>query len=158
MRLLTGYDTAIGEWVAERIPHVGSAQGLGPYVAVGVQDDNGNIIAGCVYHNYIPAYGTCDISFAAASPRWAKRGIIKQLLAVPFEQYGCHRVTFLTPADNQRAIRTMALLGATKEGAHVGAFGPKKNALSFRLLRKDYNRLFVRKPHGQEIASPAARA
>jgi RimJ/RimL family protein N-acetyltransferase len=148
MQLLAGYDAAIGEWVAERIPHIGSAAGLGPFVAVGVQDAKGSIIAGCIYHNYIPAYGTCDITFAAATPAWARRGVIKQLLEIPFEQYGCHRVTFLTPADNARAIRVMGMLGATKEGAHVGAFGPRKNALSFRLLRKDYNRLFVRQRNG----------
>ena len=144
MNLLAGYDAAIGEWVAERIPHIKDVRALGPFVAIGVQDSAGSIIAGCVFHNYIPAYGTCDITFSAATPAWARRGIIKQLLAVPFEQYGCHRVTFLVPADAERTIRTMRMLGATKEGAHVGAFGPKRNALSFRLLRRDYNRLFVR--------------
>lgn len=145
MILAAGYDHLVGEWVAGQIPHLGSADALGPFVALGVQSDEGELLAGCVFHHYVPAYGTCEITFAAVSPRWATRSIIKRILAVPFEQYGCHRVTAVTPASNARAVKLLQGLGFTKEGAHVAAFGPKVNAFSFRMLRRDYRRLFVRK-------------
>jgi RimJ/RimL family protein N-acetyltransferase len=145
MQILAGYDRAVGEWVAEQIPHIGSVDGLGPFVALGVQSDEGALLAGCVFHGYVPAYGTCELTFAAATPRWATRSVVRQLLAIPFEQYGCHRVTCVTPTTNARAARLLTGLGFVKEGAHVGAFGPRINAFSFRLLRRDYKRLFVRK-------------
>ena len=148
MRVVGGADQAIGKWVAERIPHVGDIAALGQFAALGVVDGRGEIVAGCVYHNYVPAYGTCDITFATASPRWATRTNILALLGVPFEQYGCQRVTCVTPAANNAAVRFLTGLGFVKEGAHVGAFGHGQTALSFRLLRHNFNALCKRYKHG----------
>lgn len=109
MRLV--FDGPLIEWAAARIPHAGN---FGPAVAIGVATDR--LIAVCVYHNDIPDYGTCEISMAADSPRWAQRGIIRALLSVPFEQYGRNLVQTVTPAKNTRAIRFNQGIGMTIEG------------------------------------------
>lgn len=150
MQVVGGADRVIGQWVAERIPHVAHVDALGKFAALAVVDDAGEIVAGCVYHNYVPAYGVCDITFAADTPRWATRQNIATMLGVPFLQYGCQRVTCVTPAANKAAIRFLTGLGFVKEGAHVGAFGHGQTALSFRLLRHNYNQLMKRYGHGQE--------
>ena len=58
-----GQDVAVGDWVHERIPHAE----FGPYVAIGLAEDN-TLIAGVVYHNYVPRYGNIEISMAATTP------------------------------------------------------------------------------------------
>lgn len=158
--LVHGADTDVMRWVAERIEHIDAAEALpfGPFRAIGVVVDRA-LVAGCVYHNFVPRYGTCEISFAAESPRWATRGTIRALLSVPFLQWGCHRVQMVTSLANERAIRLIRGIGFTREGTHAHAFGPGKHAVSFRLLRRDFDRLFMRRhQHGQERGQSASAA
>ncbi|HAM49001.1 MAG TPA: hypothetical protein DCO73_14805, partial [Alphaproteobacteria bacterium] len=60
--LLFGLDQAVSEWVAERIPHM-YGQRFGPCAAIGVVS-NGKMLAGVVYHDYQPEYGTIQLSMA----------------------------------------------------------------------------------------------
>ena len=46
-----GYDQQVARFVADLIPHC--RRGFGPNVAaMGVIEDNGNLIAGIVWHNF----------------------------------------------------------------------------------------------------------
>lgn len=144
MRLVFGQDQAVGAWVVSRIPHVEDVRTLGPFAAIGVADDE-KLMAGCVFHNYAPAYGNCEISFAADTARWATRGTIRALLSVPFQQYGCRRVSLVTPHDNERAQRFIRGIGFVREGCARDFFAPKRHAVLFGLLRREFDRLFTRK-------------
>jgi RimJ/RimL family protein N-acetyltransferase len=140
MRLVFGHDADIAEWTASRIPHVGDADTFGPMAAVGVADDE-HIVAGCVYHNYRAEYGICEISFAAATPKWATRGIIRALLSVPFEQYECRRVTLMIPHDEPRTKRFCGGIGFVREGCVRELFGPRRHGEIYGMTRRDYDRL-----------------
>ena len=141
MRMVTGPKEAIGAWVAARIPHIESAADFGAYEAVGVQDADGRMVAGCIYHNYLRRYANCEISFAADTPRFATRGVIRGLLSVPFGQYACRRVTLLVPIGATRTIRFVSGIGFVREGCIRDMYDTKKHGLVYGMTVRDYDRL-----------------
>lgn len=140
MRLVHGDDAAVAEWVAARIPHVGTVQALGPHVAIGVANDNG-MVAGCVYHNYIAAYQACEISFAASTPKFATREVIRGLLSVPYEQFGCRTVTLLVPHTSKRVHRFVGGIGFKRRGCMPEFFAPGVHCEVFSMTRQNYVQL-----------------
>lgn len=144
-KLVFGQDAAVAEWVARRIPHVGSADALGPLAAIGVARGD-ELIAGIVYHNYLAPYAVGEMTFAAASPRWATRGVIRALLHVPFAQYGWRRLSAVTRHDNEPARRLLRGLGFKQEGTVREMFGssPKAHGVVFGMLAREYRALMER--------------
>lgn len=92
MRLIR--DDAVAGWVAAHIP--GCSRGFGECRAIGV--GNPDLIAGLVYHNWCPEYGTIEISGAATDRRWMTRPVIHGLLEYPFSF--CQMVFSQTDTDN----------------------------------------------------------
>lgn len=143
MILVSGHDVAVAAWAVEQIPHVRDVEALGPFAAMGVADGEG-LLAACVYHRWVPEYGTCEITFAARSARWATRGLIRGLLAVPFDQYGCYSVVCVVPHDHARAEKFVKGIGFVREGCRRHGFGPKRHALIYGMTKPEYERLFRR--------------
>lgn len=143
MQLVFGHDAAVADWVAERIAHVGSGAAFGPLSAIGVARD-GQMIAGIVYHGHMAAYRTGEISFAADTPRWATRGVVRALLHVPFVQYGYRRLSAVTRHDNEPAARLLTGLGFKREGTAREFFAPKSHGVIFGMLAKEYAALMKR--------------
>jgi RimJ/RimL family protein N-acetyltransferase len=141
VKLVVGQDEALGRWAVSRIPHVGSVQALGEFAALGVADDE-RLLAVCIYHRWVPEYASCELTFAADSPRWATRGMVRGILAVPFVQYQCQRVAAVIPHDNTRAERMVKGFGFKREGCARRGFGGKRHALIYGLLRSEYDRMF----------------
>lgn len=143
MQLICGQDAAVAEWVRARIPHMAGG-GFGPCVAIGVADEAGALVAGAVYHGYtaLPGGGDIQMSMAADSAGWARRGVIRGLLHYPFEQAGCHRVTTITPFCNARALRINKGLGFEQEGRIRRGYGDD-DAIIMGLMREDANRWLV---------------
>lgn len=74
------------------------------------------VIAGIIYHNFIPEFKNIEMSMVATSPRWATKNVIKQLLSYPFNQLNCQRITTCIASRNQRAIKLNQGLGFKHEG------------------------------------------
>lgn len=139
----------VADWVARRLPYFGSITGFGEFTAIGIEQD-GEAIAGVVYHHFRPGqYGhDIQLSMAADSPEWARRGIIRALLRYPFVQLGCVRITTLTAKSNDRALRFNEGLGFKYEGAlRKGADG-RDDLIVRGLLREDAERWLA--PHGKK--------
>lgn len=136
MNLIYGYDEVVAEWVAERIPHVG-ASGFGLCSAIGIATDTA-LIGGMVYHDYQEEFGTIQLSIATTSPMWARKEIIRDLLAYPFFQLDCFKVWAAVPADNEPAIKTNIHAGFTKEAVLAHQFGRKRHAVICRMLKTDF--------------------
>jgi RimJ/RimL family protein N-acetyltransferase len=139
VNLVFGQDARVAAFVVQRVPHMDRPQA---FQAIGVADPDGALVAGCIYHNYIPAYAGLEISFAASSPRWAQRGVCRALLAYPFQQLGCRRVTTVIPSDNARAIRFNLGIGFVREGTLRHFYAPKRHAVVCGFLAADFARLF----------------
>lgn len=150
MILICGQDDRIAAWTAARIPHMAGGD-FGPCVAIGVAGDDGVLIAGVVYHNYRPwpGGGDMEMSIAATSPLWCRRGVLRALFQYPFVQAGCHRVTACTGAGNAAAIKLNSGLGFRPEGRMRKGFGTE-DAIIMGLLREDARRWLGDRDDGQE--------
>ena len=133
-RLLFGFDPGVAAWVCERIPHV---RDFGPCAAIGVMT-GGRLVAGVVYHDYQPDFGSVQLSMAADSSTWARRELIAGLLHYPFEQLGCWSVFTLTPEDNKKAVKVNEHIGFKKKTILPHAFGKKRHAVFCQMLKPDY--------------------
>lgn len=120
------------------IPHMDVPR---EYAAIGVAR-NGEVIAGVIYHNFIPDYRGIEISMAATSPRWATRENIKALLAYPFEQLGCRWVMTCTPHTNERALKFNKGIGFVQRGVLPDFYDHKRHAVLMTMPARTYAKLF----------------
>ena len=123
-------------WAARQLPHVG-AHGFGPCRAIAIVNGD-RPLGAIIYHDYQAHLGTVQISMATTSPLWAQPQTIRDLLAIPFDQYRVNKVWTCIPADNERAIRFNAGIGMVREAVLRSQFGPKRNAVVFGMLAKEY--------------------
>jgi len=133
MNLIFGCDAAIAEWVGERIPH---AEPFVDCVGIGVADGN-ELLAGVVFSDWSALHKTLQLSMAADSPRWAKRGVVYALLSYAFDQAGAQKLWTATPISNARALKFNLGVGFTKEAVLGHHFG-KEHAVICRMYRKDF--------------------
>lgn len=153
MNLVHGHDSDVAAWVASHIPSL-RGEAFGPCAAIGVTDDQGNPVAGVVFHDYQKNFATMQISMAATSPRWASRSTIRALLAYPFLQIGINKVWTATAHTNARALKFQKGIGMTQEGVMRHQFGPKIHAVMHGLTRTEYERRYFPKDteNGQKLS------
>jgi RimJ/RimL family protein N-acetyltransferase len=172
---LFGFDEQLARWACDRIPWADYQPTM---KAVGIADGDteaSKLLAVCVYHSYIPTktidgkpwFGLCEISFAAASPKWATRSAISFLLGIPFLQYNCRKVVTIIPSTNKRALRFNEGIGLKPEGTLRHHFAKGVHACIHGILRSEYDARWKhphrRRPsgsqaHGQIDAASAASA
>jgi RimJ/RimL family protein N-acetyltransferase len=130
MRLVCDRQDELLEWAKKRMPLLNIEGGA---AAIGVED--GEIIAVAVFDRY--RGHDIEISFAADSPRWARRGVIRGILHYPFVQLGCVRLTTITAENNTRARRLDEGLGFVLEGVHPNGLAPGVTAVSYGMQRSE---------------------
>jgi len=175
--LLFGFDKELVAWACERIPWMSPSDAMR---AVGVADGktaDAKLLAVAVYHNYIAPkkvggetwYNTVEMSFVAASPRFATRRTIINLLKIPFDQFKVDHVLVAIPSINKRAIRFVTGIGFTPRGTlsrfysksvHACVFGLHRNTFKARdFLKKEKRPAKSRpRPDGQEHTVSTASA
>jgi RimJ/RimL family protein N-acetyltransferase len=100
----------VADFVARMIPHV--RHGFGNCTAIGVVNDDDELIAGVVYHHHSPEDGTIAMSGAALSGfQWLTRGMLRVMYEYPFLQLRCQMVIMNVPASNRRLLRQLAAGG-----------------------------------------------
>lgn len=142
MKLVLGQDEAVAGWVARKLGY--GDDFFGPCRSIAVVGPNDEPLAGIVFSGYRKHFKSIELSIAAESPRWATRGIIHAILAFPFHQWGCERVSLTTGLRNKRATKLAVGLGFTREGVARKAFGDD-HAVVLSMLRPEFERLFQRK-------------
>ena len=150
MRLVLGEDVAVADWVARRIAHVGEGTAFGPCAAIGVAGADGRPLGGVVFSNWQPACRSIEASFASATPRWLTRRILGAILAYPFDQLGCGRLTAGTPPRAKAARRFLDAFGFKREGLVRKGFGDDDAVIS-GLLKREWEASRWRLPH---LAAP----
>jgi RimJ/RimL family protein N-acetyltransferase len=156
MRLLFGHDRELARWAAARIPHMGADADFGPCAALGVVGEDGRLLGAVVFSSYYPRYRSIEISFAAASPRWLTLRLVRQILAYPFTQLDCIRVTAVTPKRERRARRFIEDFGFKREGLVRKGFGGD-DAVVYGLLKAEWLRSRWNQ-HGQIRPDPSGPA
>jgi RimJ/RimL family protein N-acetyltransferase len=136
MRLVLDESPEVAAWVAARIPQMSGAEDFGPCRAIGVVTERHEPLGGVVFHNYQAGFRNIEVSFAADGRRWLTRNLIKGILAYPFEQLGCQRVTTLTPKRNREARKFLDTFGFKREGVVRRGFGNDDMIVSGLLKRE----------------------
>ena len=148
--LIYGRDKEIAEWVSRRAPHADG--GFEKYVAIGIEE-NGEIIAGCVYNDY-RGYAM-HVSIASTTPRWATRGNLYALFAYPFLQLNVKRLTAYTGLSMASVRTFLVRLGFVQEGVIREGF-VDDDCVVYGMLRGECR--WLRTHHGKKLAHSAACA
>ena len=134
MRVITGLDLAVGEWVAKQIePHY-SIDKFWPCTAMGFEKD-GELIAGVMYHNYRKT--DIELSAAAINERWLSRKNLQEIFNYPYNQLGCIRTTAVTGRKNRRARKLLEGLGYRLEGVCRLGWEGKQDAFIYGMTKDE---------------------
>jgi hypothetical protein len=137
VRLLLGYDEQVAVWAAARIPHMGVPPEK--CVGMGIVDGSGHLRGAALFHGYTPAYRSIDISFVLESPRWLTLPVTAGIMAYPFIQLHCGRVTAATPRKSASARRFLEKFGFKREGLVRRGFGDFGDAVVYGLTERDWS-------------------
>ena len=125
------------------IPDV-RGQGFAEGEAIGVLSQDGSqLIAGVVYTDYQPKYGTMQLHIAADSPMWARRATITQLLAYPFYQFGLYKCWVQIPSDNEKCLKATSHIGFQPEALLKHHFGIGRHGIISSMFKPDYERIYI---------------
>lgn len=145
--ILTGKDEMFARWAVKLIPHFDGIERLGKYIAVGVatgKQPQDKLLAVAIYHEYYPQFEHCQISIAAADPRWVSRSTIRGLLSIPFLQYQCNKVWVAVPHTSERVVKLAKALGFTREAVLKDHYGRGTHTVILRMMANEYDRLYWR--------------
>ena len=99
----------LSKWVADLI-WPGKLRDFGNCQTMAVFED-GELIAGMVYHNYEPEAGVIEISGAGTSKRWLTRQTLRKMFAYPFEECGCQAVVMRCDPEDAALRRMLTAYG-----------------------------------------------
>ena len=136
MRLVLDRPLEVAQWVAKRIPTMHGQPFHALAWAIGVEDEAGKPLGGVVFTNHLPAYRSIEVSFASDTPRWLTRRMISGILAYPFTQLGCQRITAITPKKAKAARAFLDDFGFKREGVVRRGFGDDDAVISGLLWRE----------------------
>ena len=156
MKLVTDFSPLVAKWVAERIPGV---EDFGPCQALGVTDEDDNLIGGVVFHDFQPQWANIQVSFAGERADWLTARLITAILSYAFDQLDCARITSLTPKRNRRARQFLMKFGFRHEGTIRKGFGTDDSIIS-GLLKTEwqehhFNRGKISRPSASRPRSDA---
>jgi len=121
-------------WAASRMPFT-SFEFPDEAATIAVVDGE-SILAVAVYHNYYPQWKTVSMSIAADEARWASKKIFGIMLAFPFFDLKCERITTWQPEWHEKARKLVQGVGFIEEGRMRKGFGDC-DTIILGLLRKD---------------------
>ena|SRR4249920_435396 len=105
-----GHDGVVSAFVARLIPHC--SRGFGFNIKTIGIIDQGDLIAGIVFHNWDPEAGIIEISGAALPGEpWLSRETLRRMFQYPFHDCGCQMVVQRTPRDDEKLLGVLAKFG-----------------------------------------------
>jgi len=140
--LLWGHTDAICKFVNDLAPIERAAW---PQIrhGIGVLRGDGALVAGVVFATDRPEFRAWEMSAASVSSHPFSIENVNALGAFAFRQLNIHRIWARTSTDNRRARAMLKALGFTEEGVSADHWGPKKHAITARLLRPEWERKFA---------------
>lgn len=99
----------VAAFVASLIP--GMERGFGNNKAIGIVNDDGELVAGLVYHNWEPEAGVIEVSGASVDRRWMTREVLNAMYDYPFLVCGCQMIVQRNSARNEHLNRQLRRWG-----------------------------------------------
>ena len=108
MRYVLDQAGTVTRFVARMIPHTSMGANTS---AIGVLDNDNELIAGLVYNYALPSTGVMEISIAALPGHlWMTRETIRIMYEYPFLQCGCQMLITFVRASDRRTLRQLAAM------------------------------------------------
>lgn len=145
MRLLVDQPGLVREWVAVHIPNC--SRGWPNDYAIGVVNDNNELIGGSVYHDWSPEYEVIEMSSAAITPKWITRSTLKGLFQYPFGFLKCRMVVMRVSSKNG-VMRDIAKRLGCSEYVIKDLRAAGEDECVYTLARADWLK-FIGEPDGQ---------
>lgn len=140
--LVVRQDDRVGKWVCERI---GCEWFSGRGWTLGLEDSEGNLVAGAVYENYSET--NIFVHLAIEEKHSSTKNFLFYGFYYPFVELGCDRITALVKSTNTESAALCVHLGMELEavlyGACVGG-----HILVYRMFKKDCKWLSLGDKHG----------
>lgn len=134
LSLVFGKEQEVAEFVVSLLPQKMGVEEFGPYTTIGIAE-NDRLIGGAVYHRWRKF--DCELTFAASSPKWCRKGVLSALFHYPFVQQGLERMTLIIGANNERALKLNTGLGFKIEGCARKAYDGINDAFVLGMLRDE---------------------
>ena len=138
-RLALGFDAELSKWLRQRVPHFCPSDGV---KCVGVIQDN-KLVGAVAYSGFFPGneHWSPDVEMTAAAdtPRWWSRAVGRDLLGIPFRQFGCERITLRVRKKDRRTRRFVEGIGFKLEGILRRALR-SDDACLYGLTKTDWER------------------
>lgn len=110
--VIFGEDERVGRWVQDQL---GGGDIAGPYVALGVENAEGELIFGIIFFNHHPGRDI-EVAMAATDIRPAMPASFRRIAEYPFITLGLPRLTAFVHIDNHRVRRFAEGIGCKFEG------------------------------------------
>lgn len=101
----------VGDFVSTGI--WGEPDRLERYLTMAVLED-GNLIAGTVYHNWYPEEGVIELTSFSLSKRWLTKKVIRAMFHMPFVRLGCQLVVLRVSERNKSMCNIARTFGFTE--------------------------------------------
>lgn len=137
MRVVAGRDPSVAAFVASHAPL--DPPDFGEYMTLAILNAAGCLVAGVVYSDYRPRYGTVQLAGASVSPQAASPQTARVVLAFAFEQLGVQKIWTQSGLSNKRALRLLKFYGFTQEAVLGHEYG-NEHCVRMRLFRRDWER------------------
>ena len=101
--------------------------------------DGPELLGGAVFSDYhvMPHGNDIRLHGAFKDARWATRRILGLILAYPFHQLGCTRLTTITAKNNRRARAFDERLGFRYVGKLSRGWDGQRDAIIYEMLKED---------------------
>jgi RimJ/RimL family protein N-acetyltransferase len=131
MKRILANSEAVAGWLAERCMFFRITT---PYVAIGLLDDAGQLVAGVVYDNFIRY--SIDAHVAAEGKPWT-RFFLRECFRYPFGQLGVRRITAKVASWNLASQEFVERLGFQHEGTVRELMPDGSDCLVYGMLRRE---------------------
>jgi RimJ/RimL family protein N-acetyltransferase len=114
LKYIYGQDQLVADFVARSKLAAGFTEWKSGFAsknlkAIGIADDDNELIAGLVYFNYHPEAGTIEISIdAVPKRRWLTPETLAVMFQYPFLDCGCQMLITKTSARSEHVMRMLA--------------------------------------------------
>ena len=126
--------------------------------AIGIIDDQNELIAGIVYFNYNPEAGTIEMSVEALpKQRWLTPTTLAVMFQYPFVHCGCQMLITKTMARSTHVLRMLAAMNFTLI-LHPRAGGRYEDGVVAQLTYEDWLDSKFCKRYGHHVPTKADEA
>ena len=135
MRYVLDQAGTVTRFVARMIPHMSIRANTS---AIGVLDNDNELIAGLVYNYAMPSTGVMEVTIAALPGHlWLTRETLRIMIEYPFLQCGCQMLITFIRASDRRLLRQAAAVNCALI-LFPRLFGRDEDGVIARLTKEDW--------------------